>query len=138
MNKSQKAFHKNEYLEYSTDELEELSEKMVDNKEAYTLEAQEAWKEVLLERKLDVQTVLRNRQESRMDDHLFLQKKKLRELKKSKKSTRRLGKIFGFLGIPISVAIILVSLLQSHIGGLLASVVFLGCSIWMAFYYEGD
>ncbi len=133
-----KAFHRSEYLGYSLEQLAELTERIASNREAYTIEAREAWKEVLLERNLDAQGLLRNRQASRMEELQELAIAKKRKDERSKKVTRRLGKFLGLLGIPMSIGIAALSIADSHMGGLVASIVFLGYSIWLAFFYRGD
>lgn len=57
---------------------------------------------------------------------------------RSKKLTRGVGRLTGFLGIPISIIVGGLSAGQMHVGGLVASIAWLGCSVWLAFYYQGD
>ncbi len=57
---------------------------------------------------------------------------------RSKKLTLGVGRLTGFLGIPISIIVGGLSAGQMHFGGLITSIAWLGCSVWLAFYYEGD
>jgi hypothetical protein len=110
----------------------------VTNPGAYTAEAVEAWKETLVERKLDTQALLTNLRASQVNERETARIQQQYRDTRSKNFTRRLGRFFGFLGIPLSIAIGGISLAQSHFGGLVASAAWLGCSVWLAFYYKGD
>lgn len=138
INPDRKAFHKGEYLNYSVDELASLIDQMSSNPARHTAEAHEGLREALIERKLDARTLLMN---LRIDELKESQAERVREQWKkdrSKKFDRRLGRVLGFFGIPMSLVVGWVSLAQAHLGGLAAALVWLGLSIWTAFFYKGD
>jgi len=138
MNPDRKAIHKAEYLAYSLDQLEALTDEMVSIPTRFTPEALEAWKEVLTERHLDADGLLRNLQINQVKDRQIFKAKEQKSASSSKKLTRRVGRSIGFLGIPLSIIVGGLSAVQMHVGGLVASIAWLGCAVWMAFYYHGD
>jgi hypothetical protein len=138
MNLDRKALHKAEYLNYSVDELAVLTEQMARDPARYTPGARDALKEALIERNLDAGTLLRNLRADEFKDAQVTLAKEQRKQARSKTFTRRSGRVIGSLGIPMSIVVGGLSIAQAHFGGLAASVAWLGCSIWMAFYYEGD
>lgn len=138
MNPDRRALPKAEYLEYSVDELAVLTDQMVSDPARYTPEAHDALKEVLIERNLNADSLLRDLRADEFKDRQIAFAKEQKRDARSKKFTRRLGRVIGFLGIPMSIAVGGLSIAQTHFGGLITSVVWLGCSIWMAFYYQGD
>ncbi|PWB40780.1 MAG: hypothetical protein C3F19_09830 [Rhodocyclales bacterium] len=138
MDLDRKAFHKAEYLAYSLDQLEVLTDQMVSEPTRFTPEAREAWKEVLTEQRLDADVLLRNLRASQIKDRQVSQAKVQKSAARSKKLTRRVGRLIGFLGIPLSIMVGGLSAVQMHVGGLVGSVAWLGCSFWLAFYYQGD
>jgi hypothetical protein len=138
MNSDRKSAHKAEYLRYSIDDLELLTEQIMTNPSAYTSEAVAAWKEALAERKLNAHALLRSLRTSQLnDDESARRRQQLRDTR-SKTLTRRVGRTIGFISIPLSIGVGGMSLLQSQFGGLVAAIAWLGCSFWLAFYYKGD
>lgn len=138
MDRNKKDQHKSEYLEYSIDRLEYLTMRMISAPEGFTPEAREALKETLLERELTPETLIKNLQLSHHRDREIQKVKQQKKDASSKKTTRLLGRFLGILSIPSSLIVLGVSLSQIHIGGVIASIVWLGCSVWMTFFYKGD
>lgn len=138
MNPDKKALHKAGYKKYSVDELAILIDQVVSNPTRYTPEAHDAIKEVLIERNLDVDILLKNLRADEFKDRQMLLAKEHKRSVRSKTFTRRLGRVIGFVGIPMSILVGGLSIAQSHFGGLIGSVAWLASAIWMAFYYQGD
>lgn len=138
MDIDRKAIHKADYLKYSVDELAVLTNQVASDPARYTHEARDALKEVLIERNLDAGTLLRNLRAEELRDRQVAIAKEQKEKARSKTFTRRLGRLIGFIGIPMSILIGGVSIAQAHFGGLIGSVAWLISSIWIAFYYHGD
>lgn len=131
-------FFKVQYERYTVDEIEDLVARIAAHPDAFTSEAKNACDQVLSNRNFSADTLLKSRKKHEQEDRQRAREVQSRAEARSQKLTRRVGKLVGFFGIPGSLLIAGLSISQEHFGGLVASILFFGCAVWLAFYYQGD
>ena len=132
------AYFRNRYRAMEKEELVELLATSVARPEELTESALEALRQVAAETGLSSVDALREQNRVRASDKSLVEEKKSAQLFRSKYRTRILGKTIGFVGLLGSLIVLIPSIYNLHVGGIVACIAMTACSIWLVFGYEGD
>lgn len=138
MNRDLEASLRQQYLDLTEDEFDSLVVRIHQSPENFIEEARSACRSVMVERGLSLRASLTRLSEAATQDANLAQSKMQKNAASRRRSTRTLGRIFGFIGIPLSLVIFGAAFSQDHPGGMGASLVFFAASCWSAFFYQGD
>lgn len=138
MNRDLGASLRQQYLDLTEDEFDSLVVRIHQSPENFVEEPRSACRSVMVERGLSLRASLTRLSEAATQDANLVQSKMQKNAASRRCSTRTLGRIFGFIGIPLSLVIFGAAFSQDHPGGMGASLVFFAASCWSAFFYQGD
>lgn len=137
MNHDEVASLRDQYSRLTEEELSEIIEKVAVSPDSFTESARIALKQVISERGVTIEAVLRERREGRRKDAALLDQRQAASARRRKTTTRIVGRVIGALALPAGAIIAVQSLWIGHIGGLIAAVATVVCSLWLLLFYKG-
>lgn len=138
MNSPESSYFEQRYQQMDDEEIAVLFARSLSKPDSLTEEARTALSQVISRRKIDVSATLKRRKIAEHQDRIVASGKLANSQARSKKVTTGVGKVLGWVGMLGGGVVLIPSLQQNHIGGILAGLATAVCSAWLAFRYNGD
>lgn len=138
MNSPDSSYFEQRYQQMDDEEVAVLFARGLSNPDSLTDEARTALSQVISRRKIDVSATLEKRKFADHQDRVVASGKLANSQARNKKVTTGVGKVLGWIGMLGAGVVLIPSIQQNHIGGILASLATAVCSAWLAFRYNGE